>query len=90
MHIEDNEIKEALTDFSAGFTESMKERFLRNLTDDRVDYKRSTLLTLVKIYKTPAEAAKAGYSLEKIKHAVQVLRDAGYSVDLANGVIERR
>jgi hypothetical protein len=59
------------------------------LSDNKVDYKKSILLTLVKIYPSLTHAIKAGYPEFAIKNAVSVLRANGYTVNLLNGVITK-
>ena len=83
------ELKEALADMGKSFGESFRTQQIRELYSERVTYKRSILLTLCQHYKTPAAAVNAGYPFEAIKHAVSVLREHGYVVDLSKPLLKK-
>ena len=90
MQIEYQEVSECLKAIGEGIAPSMREEYKKRLLNNEVQYKRSILLTLRKVYPDIKDAEKAGFTFEMMRHAVIILRNAGYEVDLANARIEKK
>ena len=75
-------IEEAFVDFGNSLGDSLRDEQKRRLLDNSVDYKKSILLTLRKVYPTLTAAETAGFTTEMLEHAIKVLRKNGYFVDM--------
>ncbi len=80
-------IIEAFSEFGNDFGDALREEWKQRLLDDKIEYKRSILLSLRHQYPNISDAQKAGFTAEMLKHAVKVLRDNGYCVDMEKGII---
>lgn len=83
------ELKNAFANMGKDFGPSLRAHHVKCLYSDSIEYKRSILLTLCRQYKTPEDAVRAGYPLDAIKNAINVLRKHGYVVDLSKPLIEK-
>lgn len=83
-------ITEFFSDMGNSIGDAMRQEWKRRLLDDKVDYKRSILLSLKRQYLDIQNAVKDGFTIEMLQHAVNVLRKNGYVVDMQNSVIEKK
>lgn len=82
-------ITEAFSEFGNAFGDALREEWRRRLLDDKVDYKRSILLSLRRQYSNISDVLKAGFTVEMLQHAVKILRDNGFQVDMEKGIISK-
>lgn len=83
-------ITQAFAEFGSDIGGALREEFKKRLLDDKVDYKRSILLSLRRKYPLISDAEAAGFTFEMMSNAANVLRKNGYVVDLDKGIIEKR
>ena len=83
-------IPEYFGDLGQFLTVSLKNQWQSRLLNNKVDYKKSILLSLRKLYPNIKDAENAGFSHSMLKHAVNILRQYGYYVDLKNSLIVKK
>ncbi len=82
-------IEKAFSEFGNDFGDALREEWKRRLLDDKVEYKRSILLSLRRQYSQISQAQEAGFTAKMLKNAVEVLRKNGYFVDMEKGIITK-
>ena len=80
---------EIFNGMDASLLEELEKKWKNILQNDEPHLKSEILLSLKMDYKSIDGMVRAGYSKEMIDNAIDVLKKAGYVVELEKGIIKK-